>query len=263
MYLAHPRLRDLPVGSKEWFAAQQQMIQAKPLVKRCYDLWYKKLLADADTVPGHSTARTVELGSGSSYIKRLRPAVISSDVVPGGADIVIDGQRLPFREGSVRALLLSHVFHHIPNIASFLEEALRVLVPGGVISMIEVTHTPFARFFFSTFHPEPYDDEAREWNFQQEDSMLDSNQALSWIVFFRDRQRFARQFPTLKLEHWSYLPWLSYLLSGGVNLRSFVPRPAAPAFRLLDSLLRPVDPIFAIHWHLRLRKSTGHDGQLC
>ena len=37
----------------------------------------------------------------------------------------------------------------------------RVLVPGGVISIIDCAHTPFGRFFFSAIHPEPYDSRTR------------------------------------------------------------------------------------------------------
>src|SRR6266478_985457 len=250
--LTHPALKNLEMGTRDWFAAQQSMIKAKPLVKRCYDLWYQKLLEDADSVP--SSVTIVELGSGSSYIKELRPDVITSDCAPGVADMVIDGRRLPFPDSSVRAIFLTHVFHHIPDVGLFFEEASRVLVPGGVISMVDETHTPFARFFFSKIHPEPYDDMAPDWSFTQSDSMLDSNQALSWIVFTRDRGEFARRFPLLRLEQREYLPWFSYLMSGGVNLRSLAPRFCAPLFRLLDHALRPLDQLFAIHWQLTVRK---------
>ena len=154
--LTHPELKDLEIGSKDWFTAQQAMIRSKPLVKRCYDLWYRKLLDDADSVPSAGTI--VELGSGSSYVKQLRPDVVTSDCAPGIADMVIDGRSLPFPDASVRAILLTHVFHHIPDVGLFLEEASRVLVPGGVIAMVDETHTPFAKFFFSKIHPEPYDD---------------------------------------------------------------------------------------------------------
>ena len=92
-------------------------------------------------------------------------------------------KNLPFPDSSVRAIFLTHVFHHIPDVGLFFEEASRVLVPGGVISMVDETHTPFAKFFFSKVHPEPYDDQAPGWTFTQSDSMLDSNQALTWIVF--------------------------------------------------------------------------------
>jgi SAM-dependent methyltransferase len=256
--LQHSTLKGLEMGSSEWFAAQRAMIDAKPAVKRCYSLWYDLLLADADSVPPEQRGKAiVEIGSGSSFIRDRRPEIIASDVTPGNVDLVLDGRALPFAANSVRALLLTHVFHHIPDVASFLREADRVLVPGGVISMVDETHTPFARFFFSVFHPEPYNDRASEWSFPAGHSMLDSNQALAWMVFFRDTERLRKIAPSLRLERWQYLPWFSYLMSGGVNLRSLVPRPLAPAFFGLDRALKPLDGLFAIHWSLTVRKTRG------
>lgn len=253
--IRHPLLRDLEMGSEDWFAAQQQMIKIKPSVRRCYDLWYEKLLIDAQSVPPAPGTRMVELGSGASSIQQICPEVLRSDVEPGNAELVFDGRYLPFRDQSLRALFLTHVFHHIPDVRLFLREASRVLVPGGVVSIVDETHTPFARMFFDRVHPEPYDDARPNWSFPAGHSMLDSNQALAWIVFFRDRTQFANEFPDLKLEQWSYLPWYSYLLSGGVNLRSLIPKFAQPAMEFCDHMLRPLDPLFAIHWHLTLRKA--------
>jgi len=254
----HPVLRNEITGTAEWFEAQRRMIRQKPLIRRCYALWYEALLQDADSVPeaGRSAA-VVELGSGSSFIKEIRPDVLTSDIVPGDHDVVLDARVLPFRDGSVRALLLTHSFHHIPDVAAFLAEACRVLVPHGVISLIETSHTPFARWFFRTLHPEPYHDRAEHWAFPAHHSMLDSNQALSWIVFVRDAQRLQAEFPALRLERSRYLPWFSYLASGGVNLRSIVPVALSPLFLGADLLLRPVDCLFAIHWHLTIRRLPG------
>jgi SAM-dependent methyltransferase len=253
--LLHPRLKNVASGSREWFAEQRRMIEDKPLVRRCYDLWYQSLLADADSVPAACLGGSiVELGSGLSYIKELRPEIITSDVEPGMADMVIDGRDLPFPDGSVRAIFLTHVFHHIPDVERFLREACRVLAPGGVISMVDETHTPFARFFFRRIHPEPYDDTTALWSFPEGDTMLDSNQALTWIVFDRDRSRFEREFPMLKLEQRRFLPWFGYLMSGGVNLRTFFPGFLTSAVGAADRVLRSLDPVFAIHWHLTIRK---------
>ncbi len=253
--LLDPRLKNIASGSRDWFAAQRRMVKDKPLVRRCYDLWYQRLLADADSVPASCRGGSiVELGSGSSYIKEYRPEIITSDVTPGLADMVIDGRELPFPDCSLRAILLTHVFHHIPDVELFLREACRVLAPGGVISMVDETHTPFARFFFGRIHPEPYDDQAALWSFPEGHNMLDSNQALTWIVFDRDRSRFEREFPMLKLEQRHFLPWFGYLMSGGVNLRAFFPGFLAPVVGAADRALRPLDPIFAIHWHLTIRK---------
>jgi SAM-dependent methyltransferase len=253
--LRDSRLKGLEIGTPPWFAAQRRMIDAKPLIRRCYDLWYSLLLRDADSVPGdHDRLPIVELGSGCSFIRELREDIITSDVTTGNVDIALDGRALPFRANSVRALLLTHVFHHIPDVKRFLQEAQRVLAPGGVVSIVDCTHTAFARFFFSVFHPEPYNAKAREWEFRPGHTMLDSNQALTWIVFFRDREQFRQTTTDLVLEQWRYLPWFSYLLSGGVNLPSLVPRPLAGAAGALDTVFRPIDPLFAIHWHLTVRK---------
>ena len=256
-FLAEPRLRGVEPGTRSFFEIQRGIIQERPLLHGVYQQWYRALLADEASVPGPPDAGAlVELGSGGSLLREACPRVITSDLVEGVADRVIDGRKLPFPDASVRALFMTHVFHHIPDVEQFLREAERVLVPGGVIALIEVPHTPLARFFFRHFHPEPYDDRAPSWAFDQSDAMMDANQALSWIVFCRDRERFQRSFPNFQLDPPHFLPWLSYLASGGVTRRNLVPRFLVPVFRALDRLLQPLDPWLALHWHLTVRKHS-------
>lgn len=251
--LKEPQLLGLRPGSPRFFAVQKKVLLERPLMKRCYDDWYQRLLADARSAPADGLL--VELGSGGSYLKDLEPALVTSDVVPDVADKVIDARHLPFGDASVSALLLTHVFHHIPDVGQFLQEADRVLVPGGVISMIEVAHTPFARFFFRNFHHEPYVDERADWSFSQSDSMMDSNQALAWMVFERDRAKFEREFPRLRIEETNWLPWFTYLAAGGVTARYLIPRPLTPLFVGLEWLFSPLTPLCSLHWHLRVRKA--------
>jgi SAM-dependent methyltransferase len=253
-FLKEPSLLGLPVGSPEFFTTQKSLILQRPLLKRCYDDWYARLLADVRSVPTRGSL--VELGSGGSYLKDLEPAFITSDVVEGVAERVIDARQLPFDDASIQALVLTHVLHHIPDLEAFFCEAQRALVPGGVITMIEVAHTPFARFFFRNFHHEPYNDAARDWKFGQEDSMMDSNQALSWIVFVRDRRRFESRFPGLVIEELSFTPWFTYLLSGGVTMRDVVPQFLVGPLLGVEWLLKPLRPVFALHWHIRIRKKS-------
>jgi SAM-dependent methyltransferase len=254
-FLEEPRLRGVPPGTPRFFELQRRIIQERPLMRGVYGLWYERLLADERSVPGDPEAGALlELGSGGSILKELCPRVVTSDLAEGAADRRIDGRELPFPDGSLRAIFLTHVFHHIPDVERFLAEARRTLVPGGVISMIEVPHTPFARFFFTHLHPEPYRDGAASWAFDQTDSMMDSNQALSWIVFCRDGERFRQLFPELELEHTGYLPWLSYVLSGGVTRRNLVPGFLVALIRVADKMLQPLDRWMALHWHLRIRK---------
>jgi len=251
-WLKEPGLEGLAVGSPEFFATQKRLIFQRPLLKSCYYDWYRRLRADIDSVP--TSGELVELGSGGSFLKDLEPSLITSDVVDGVADRVIDARQLPFEAESARALVLTHVLHHIPELQRFFEEARRVLVPGGVIAMIEVAHTPFARFFFRRFHPEPYLDDCPDWNFGQEDSMMDSNQALSWMVFVRDRARFESLFPELKIELLEFTPWFTYLISGGVTKRDLIPKALVPVLLGMETLLKPASPLFSLHWHIRLRK---------
>jgi SAM-dependent methyltransferase len=254
-WLKDPLLKDLQPGSPEFFAAQKAILLNRPLLKRCYDDWYARLLRDARSA--RQPGVIVELGSGGGYLKDLEPSIVTSDVVDNVADRVIDARHLPFADNSVRALLLTHVFHHIPDADAFFKEAERALVPGGVISMIEVAHTPFARFFFKNFHHEPYEDDRREWSFAQNDSMMDSNQALSWMVFARDRAEFEKRHPALKIEGMSFLPWLTYLLSGGVTARNLIPNWMNGLLIWIERLLQPLASFFSLHWHICVKKRGG------
>jgi SAM-dependent methyltransferase len=251
-WLKEPALEGLQPGSSEFFAVQKALILGRPLLKRCYDDWYERLLNDARSVP--VPGALVELGSGGSYLKALEPSVVTSDVSAGIAEQVIDARDLPFPDQSIRAVLLTHVFHHIPDVDAFFREAQRALVPGGVISMIEVAHTPFARFFFRNFHHEPYDDQQADWRFDQGDSMMDSNQALSWLVFKRDRGVFEKRYPGLRVEALELMPWFTYFVSGGVTMRYMIPKAMNPLLEGIERMLAPAASLFSLYWHIRVRK---------
>lgn len=251
-FLKSGQLDNYEMGTAAYFNAQKNIIKANSLLKTNYDNWYRILLEDANSVP--NKGKLVELGSGASYLKQLEPSVVTTDVVDGVADMKVDARHLPFDNASVKALFLTHVFHHIPNIDAFIAEAERVLVPGGVISMIDVARSPFAKFLFSNLHPEPYNDKAKEWDFTQQDSMLDSNQALTWMVFKRDKDMFDKKFPNMKLEKIEYLPWLSYLLSGGVTRKRILPKGFDSVVHWIDNSPLSMRRLFGLHWHIVVRK---------
>ena len=87
---------------------------------------------------------------------------------------------------------------------------------------------------------------------------MDSNQALSWMVFSRDRAQFEKLFPDLKIEAAEFLPWLAYLLSGGVTMRHLIPSFFNRPIQGLEYLLSPLSPALTLHWHIRLRKSPAN-----
>jgi SAM-dependent methyltransferase len=253
-FLEEPALKGIALGSPRWFEVQRQLIVERPLVKATYDRWYSLMLADAASVPAASGAGILELGSGANYVKLLNPEVITSDVVRGTADIVVDAQQMPFEDGALRGILLAHVFHHIPQPALFLHEAIRTLVPGGVITIVDVAHTPLSRLLFGRFHPEKYDPQAREWVLDTASPYGGANQAMTWIMFKRDAIEFSRRFPALRIECTELLPWFGYLLSGGLTRRNLVPAVAVPAIEVLDRATAVLNSALALHWHIRIRK---------
>jgi SAM-dependent methyltransferase len=256
--LDEPRLSGVEVGSSEWFAIQRELVVSRPLVHDTYSAWYEKMLGDSASAPSDG-GKVLELGSGSNFVKLLDPRVITSDVVPGASDLVVDAQDLPFAEGSLKAILLTHVFHHIVAPERFLAEATRTLVPGGVISIIDVAHTPFARVLFTYLHPEGYHSNRRTWLLDESEPLGGANQAMTWMVFNRDIAQFRAEFPQLQLELIEYMPWLGYLISGGLTRRNLIPGALVPLLRALDRRSRALDPFMSLHWHIRIRKRVGPD----
>ena len=90
IWLREPRLKGLTPGSPDFFTVQRELILKRPLIKRCYDDWYRRLLGDARSAPARGVM--LELGSGGSYLKNLEPSIVTSDVVAGVAERVVDGR---------------------------------------------------------------------------------------------------------------------------------------------------------------------------
>lgn len=241
-------------GSKDYYNYQKSIIFEKTLVKLTYDLWYSLILKDYQIAKKHNiNSKSLELGSGGSYLKNVIPDLITSDVVPEIADIVIDARKLPFPDNSLNTICMTHSFHHIPDIEMFLSEANRTLIKNGRISIIDVCNTPFSKFFFTNFHPEPFNTKQIEWPFPS-NSNIDANQALTWIIFNRDIKKFEKLFPNLKIVKKQFLPWLGYLLSGGVTKKNLVPKSFSWFVVFLEKLLTPLRPLLALHWHITIEK---------
>lgn len=189
---------------------------------QAYAAVYRRLGAlIPDGVPG----QVVEIGAGSALAARWIPGLICSDVtVAAGLDLVLDAARLPFPDGSLRALVLKDAFHHLPDVPAFLSEATRCLAVGGAIVMCEPYWGPLARLVYR-MHPEPFRPRQTGWEFAA-DTPWDSNQALPWIVLRRDRAQLSQRWPDLRIEEVATLVGPSYLLSGGVFSRT--PVPAGP-----------------------------------
>lgn len=240
-------------GSPDFFRAQLALIKRKPLLKISYLQFYENFRRDLDTVSAPGT-KVLELGSGGGFLKEVVQEVITSDVYDGVAELKVDARSIPFADGEIKGLFLASVLHHVPDVEDFFREADRVLCVNGICAIVEPCNTPFARFFYRHFHHEPFLPDAHTWQFEQSDAMMDSNQALSWIIFERDAERFRKLFPSLTVERKIFLPTLGYLLSGGVNYRPLVPSALSSIVAGMERRLSALDPWFSLAWYILLRK---------
>ncbi len=217
--LGHPATRGLDLDDPMTTAIRREVVRSKPFLTAIYDEWYSLMIARLPDVPGS----LLELGSGGGFLEERLAGVITSEVfsVPG-IDRVVDAQEIPFDDASLRAILMTNVFHHIPNVAAYLTEAERTLVPGGRIIMIEPWNTGWSRFVHQHLHVEPMSPEASEWEFPSSGPLSSANAALPWIVTARDRGRLESTWRLRVLETRPFMPF-RYLASGGVSLRSLQP----------------------------------------
>jgi SAM-dependent methyltransferase len=114
---------------------------ARPELRAVYHEWFAQLLQWVEGL--HPI---VEIGAGPGFFKAYCPQLISTDVIATPyVDVVCDAGALPFQSGSVGALVMVDVLHHLPKSMAFLAEAGRVLSPGGRLVMIEpwITVPPY------------------------------------------------------------------------------------------------------------------------
>jgi hypothetical protein len=131
------------------------------------------------------------------------------------------------------------VFHHMSEPYDFLKEASRCLKSGGIIAMIEPWFTPMSQWIYKKFHHEPFLPESKNWGLKERGPLTGANGALPWIVFQRDRELFLSEFPSLKVQSIKLLMPFSYLLSGGVSLRSFQPGWSYCFWRKVENIWNP------------------------
>ena len=154
-------------------------------------------------------------------------------------------EHLDFPDASVAGIVMLNVFHHLPDPRAFLREATRVLLPEGRAVLVEPAHTVLWKRLYRLFSREPYDENAPEWGFPPIGRFSGANVPQAWIVFERDHDRFAREFPQLSLRATRYHTAFLFLLSGGNWFRGLAPAWSFPAFAGLEWLLRPAMRLIA------------------
>jgi SAM-dependent methyltransferase len=229
----------------------RRLIAGKRSLREWYATVYERWRAELDRAAGQGVV--AEIGSGSGFAGTVVPGLIATDRIShAGIDATVDAANLPWATGSVKALFLLNVLHHLPEPVRFLEEAQRVLVPGGrcVITDQHVGH--LSRHLLRWGHHEPFDPAAASWSAPAAHELSGANGALAWIIFRRDRERFDLAFPGLRLAAYEPFSPLQYWLAGGLKRWNLLPGSLVRPLHRLESRLLRLSPDFGSFVHVIL-----------
>ena len=230
----------------------KEIIQKKKFLNSIYFDFYERLRLSS--IP---KGKIVELGSGAGFIKKVIPKIVTSDVIDGPEiDRVFFAEKMPFGNKSITAILMIDVFHHIKNVEKALTEMQRCLKVDGKIIMIEPYNSLWGGLIYKYIHHEYFDPNS-EWKVKGKGRMSDSNTALPWIVFVRDKKKFEKKFPDLKIVKVEpHTPFL-YLLSGGLTSYQFLPTFLYPLAKKFEKLISPLNRWLGMFVTVELQKSRG------
>ena len=229
-----PRIGGHP-SAPEATLAHRDKLNANPFLRRIYAEWYRGILSALPAGEGG----VLEIGSGPGFLRGDIPEAITSEVFAApGCDLILDAHELPFGDDTMRAIVMTNVFHHLRDPGRFLCEATRCLRPGGRIVAVEPWVTAWSRLVYGILHHERFDP-GGPWCLPAGDPLFQANNALAWIVFHRDRTRLSRGFPRLRLVSARPMMPLAYLLSGGMRHRPLAPGWSYPFWRALEGCATP------------------------
>jgi SAM-dependent methyltransferase len=255
--LADPRLSGVDVDSDALLDVHRRILDEKPMIRGVFREFYDACVGlDQRYLSG--SGLQVELGAGTSFFKKVHPEVVATDIKSGaGLDMVVDAMAMPFAAASVRAFYAIHCFHHLPSPDRFFAELKRTLVPGGGCVIIDPYYSPVARVIFKRlFASERYDPDEPGWDAATTIGVMQgANQALSYIVFARDRERFDQRHPELEIVyHRPLTNYPRYLLSGGLNFRQLAPTLSIPVIKGIELAMAPLARWLALHHIMVIRK---------
>lgn len=259
-WLKEPETRSLDIDGVDVTVAHRQVLLKKRMLRDLFANFYHECRKWDERFFAGTQGKRLEVGAGSSIMKEFYPDVLTSDIKPlPFVDLVAPGESLPFPDGTLRAIYGINVFHHFPDPAAFLNEAMRVLTPGGGVVLIEPYYGLFASWLFPRLHEsEGFDPEMPDWvNHEQSGPCSRVNQALSYIVFRRDRARFQQQFPHLELLLDRPHTHLRYLLSGGVNFRQLLPERLSFLAGWAEAAVSPLNRWLSLQHTVVLRKTLA------
>jgi len=235
-----------------------EIIKNKTLLHNVFQEFYD-LCIRMDISYFKGTGKVVELGAGVSFIKTKYPYITTSDIKNyQGVDLVVDSQNMLFEDNEVHAFYGINCFHHFAEPRKFFNELKRILPSGGGVVLIEPYYGFFSNILYKRVHEDEfYDKQQQLWEtgHNANQFMTGANQALSYLIFVRDRKDFEREFPELEIVYTAVINnYVRYLVSGGVNFKQLLPSFLERPLKLLEKILTPLNKILGLHHVIVLRK---------
>lgn len=254
--LRDPSIQNIDVDGDDRLLIHGKILARKPMLREVFTSFHHTFRRLDDKYFSADGLR-IELGAGVAPIRDSYPDVLATDVVYGDhLDSVLDAENMDLPDNSVRTIYGQNCFHHFPHPDKFFGELDRVLAPGGGAILLEPYYGFFATFLFKRlFNTEGFDKEFPLWETPSSGPMNGANQALSYIVFVRDKESFERKHPTLKIVKQELCGnYIKYLLSGGLNFRQLVPDWMLPLISILQYLLLPFNQLLSLHHVVVIKK---------
>ncbi len=255
-WLKEPLLDNLCIDEEIRLDLHLQILKKKRMLREvftefhCYFKNLEKIFFEGSGIE-------IELGAGISPIRDSYPEVLATDIV--GAphlDMIINAEAIDLLDCSVKAVFGQNCFHHFSQPDKFFNELNRVLITGGGAILIEPYHGPLASFLYKQlFRSESFDKGFQSWETPNAGPMNGANQALSYIVFVRDRKIFEKKYPNLKIVYQETLGnYLKYLLSGGLNFKQILPDFFTRPIEIAQKLISPFNKWIALHHVIVIKK---------
>jgi SAM-dependent methyltransferase len=226
------------VPASDALADYRGVWERKPILRVIYDDFYDRIAAACR--PG----LTIEIGGGIGNLKQRLGEEVATDIQHAPwLDCVADAQRLPFADEAAANIVMVDVLHHLEFPAVFFREAARVLRPGGRVVMVEPAITWGSTLFYRLLHHEPVCTSADVLVDGRPDPRRDpyaSNQAIPTLIATRDKDRFHRLFPTLRIASVQWFAFAAYPLSGGFKPWSLISEGMARRMLRVERALEPV-----------------------
>jgi SAM-dependent methyltransferase len=225
-------------AASDQLADYRSIWERKPVLRLVYDDFYDRVSAAC------RAGLTIEIGGGIGNLKRRLTEVVATDIqCAPWLDCVADAQRLPFGDSCAANIVMVDVLHHLEFPVVFFREAARVLRPGGRVLMVEPAITLGSSLFYRLFHHEPVRTSADVLADGAPDPRRDpyaSSQAIPTLLATRDRERFHRLFPALRIASVQWFALAAYPLSGGFQPWSLIGEGGVRRLLRIERALEPM-----------------------